>query len=194
MTWSIGTITFFVGLGLIILAVLGGGLEIKEVKIPSLGRFARAATFGIGVALLGLSLMEPEYLQRLSSNLSGHPDKTASRSERTDARPEKTLYFFNSLDPDEESNRVEVLVNGESVGALNIDKVLTTASLTYKTRRLRIEYTIKGAQLVRAGNDIQTFEIVGQGQLEVIDGKRYRLWLDEVVGKQKKVKLQEAAN
>jgi hypothetical protein len=192
MTWSVGTIVFFVGLALMILAVLGGGLEVKEVKIPSMGRIARAVTFGIGLALLGLSLAEPEYLQRLSANLGPHPDKATSRPERTDSRPEKTVYFFNSLDPDEESNRVEVFVNGESVGSLNIEKANPTASITYKTKRLRIEYAIKGAQLIRAGGDIKTFELIGQGQLDVLDGNRYRLWLDKIVGSQKKVMLKEA--
>jgi len=44
------TITFFVGLARDILAILGGGLEIEGSEEPSMGRLARAASFGIGIA------------------------------------------------------------------------------------------------------------------------------------------------
>jgi Putative peptidoglycan binding domain len=47
-------IIFMVGLALIIVAVYGGGLEIKEVKIPTLPLVPRIASFVIGCLLIAL--------------------------------------------------------------------------------------------------------------------------------------------
>jgi hypothetical protein len=173
MTWSIGTVTFLVGLALMVLGILGGGLEIKEVKIPSMGRLARAISFAIGAGLLALSLMTPEYLHRLSSNL------TASSEESTGSvtGQDKSFYLFNVLDPGQESEKVEVIIEGKSVGLLDIDKVKTTAGITYKTKKEAVSYKIKGAQIYKFGTDVRSFQLIGDGILQVVDGARYRLWV-----------------
>ena len=54
MSFSIVSITFLVGLALIVIGLLGGGIEVKEIKIPALGIFPRVVSFGTGIAILAL--------------------------------------------------------------------------------------------------------------------------------------------
>jgi hypothetical protein len=42
MQVDINTGAFFIGLALIVIGIIGGGIEIKEVKIPTLPMFPRA--------------------------------------------------------------------------------------------------------------------------------------------------------
>jgi hypothetical protein len=60
--FSIASITFLVGLALIVIALLGGGFEVKEIKLPVLGIFPRLLSFviGIGTVLVALALFSPE--------------------------------------------------------------------------------------------------------------------------------------
>lgn len=57
---SIISLTFLVGLALIVIAVLGGGLEIKEVKIPTLPAVPRAVTFAVGCILIALCFFDSD--------------------------------------------------------------------------------------------------------------------------------------
>lgn len=59
MLFSIGSITFLVGLALVVIAILGGGIEVKEIKIPALGPFPRVLSFLTGVAILALCIFWP---------------------------------------------------------------------------------------------------------------------------------------
>jgi hypothetical protein len=59
---SIVYITFFVGLALIVVAILGGGIKIKEVEIPQLGTVPRVASFFLGLCLVVLSTSFPQLL------------------------------------------------------------------------------------------------------------------------------------
>lgn len=52
MTFSLYNITFVAGLALIVLGVLGGGLEIKELKINKLSTVSRGASFLLGCILI----------------------------------------------------------------------------------------------------------------------------------------------
>lgn len=60
MSFSIVSITFMVGLALIVIALLGGGIEVKEIKIPALGIFPRVISFTMGIAILALCFFWPE--------------------------------------------------------------------------------------------------------------------------------------
>jgi len=56
MQVDINTGAFFIGLALIVIGIIGGGIEIKEVKIPTLPMFPRAMSFIVGFALVLLCL------------------------------------------------------------------------------------------------------------------------------------------
>jgi hypothetical protein len=60
--FSIVSITFLVGLALIVIALLGGGFEVKEIKLPVLGIFPRLLSFVIGTVLVALALFSPEII------------------------------------------------------------------------------------------------------------------------------------
>jgi hypothetical protein len=60
---SITSITLVAGLVLIVVALLGGGIEVKEVKIPPLPIVPRAASFLVGCLLLGLVLFDRQLLE-----------------------------------------------------------------------------------------------------------------------------------
>jgi hypothetical protein len=62
MSLTIQTLTFLLGCGLVVVAIFGGGLEIKEVKIPTLPVFPRALSATFGCVLVGLALFRPELL------------------------------------------------------------------------------------------------------------------------------------
>ena len=56
MQVDINTGAFFIGLALIVIGIIGGGIEVKEVKIPTLPMFPRAMSFIAGFALVLLCL------------------------------------------------------------------------------------------------------------------------------------------
>lgn len=62
---SIIYITFMVGLALIVVAVIGGGLEIKEFKIPPLPLIPRALSFLLGSILIAVCLFDSSILTNI---------------------------------------------------------------------------------------------------------------------------------
>jgi hypothetical protein len=68
MPISIVSIIILVGLALIVIALLGGGIEVKEIKIPSLQIIPRVLSFFTGCALVALCLFRPDIFQGLNDN------------------------------------------------------------------------------------------------------------------------------
>jgi hypothetical protein len=68
MPISIVSIIIFVGLALIVIALLGGGIEVREIKIPALQIVPRVLSFFTGCALLALCLLRPDIFQGLNDN------------------------------------------------------------------------------------------------------------------------------
>jgi len=62
MPFSTVSITFLVGLALIVVALLGGGFEVKEIKLPVLGILPRMLSFATGTFLLVISVFWPDIL------------------------------------------------------------------------------------------------------------------------------------
>jgi peptidoglycan hydrolase-like protein with peptidoglycan-binding domain len=73
---TILAMTFLVGLALIIVAIFGGGLEIKEVKIPTLPTVPRALSFVAGTVLIVLCLFFPHFFSSLGPAILDKPAPT----------------------------------------------------------------------------------------------------------------------
>lgn len=53
---SIDTMSFILGGLLVAVALLGGGIEVRELKIPSVGRTGRLLSFIVGAGFIGLAI------------------------------------------------------------------------------------------------------------------------------------------
>lgn len=71
---SLQTLAFLLGCGLIVIAIVGGGIEAKEVKVPKLSAIPRllSAVFGIGLVFGAVG--------GLSSHTGGPPDASAANA------------------------------------------------------------------------------------------------------------------
>src|SRR5580704_11377431 len=60
---TISSIVLIAGLALIIVALVGGGIEAKEVKIPQLPIWPRVASFLVGCILIGLVVFDQKLFE-----------------------------------------------------------------------------------------------------------------------------------
>jgi len=75
--------SFILGGALIAAALFGGGLEIKELKLPQIGSVARVLTSVVGITFIGLAM----YL---------HPNPAGSAPTPPDLESKKTTLTFQS--------------------------------------------------------------------------------------------------
>jgi hypothetical protein len=74
---SIPLIAFSVGLALIVISIIGGGLEVKEIKIPNLGLMPRVLSFLMGSVLIAVCLAHPGLLSGDAFSANNKNDLTA---------------------------------------------------------------------------------------------------------------------
>ena len=59
---TLGTLSFVLGAVLLLAGILGGGFEVKELKIPKISGTARALAIVVGLAFVGLAFVSPGQL------------------------------------------------------------------------------------------------------------------------------------
>src|ERR1700759_1292867 len=67
MSITLPTLTFGLGCALLVIAIIGGGWECKEFKIPVRPIFHRALSGMLGAMLVALVLMKPGLIAALSN-------------------------------------------------------------------------------------------------------------------------------
>jgi hypothetical protein len=82
--YDMKAISFIIGAGLVCIGILGGGLEIKELKVPSLKIPTRILSIITGVAFLGIAM----YWQQPSDNLE-KPGSNKSADQRSPSSGEQ---------------------------------------------------------------------------------------------------------
>jgi hypothetical protein len=94
---TIESITLLAGFGLIIVGLVGGGLEVKEVKIPSLSLLPRAASFLIGCALIGLVFLQPGLFSSHDASSAEQPLSSAQNNQLSSNKRELGADIPNLL-------------------------------------------------------------------------------------------------
>ena len=94
---SIPLIAFSVGLALVVISVLGGGLEVKEIKIPNLGLVPRVLSFLLGSVLIVICLAKPGLLSDdVFNGKSGSIVKNSPTPSSQDASNEFSYKIYSS--------------------------------------------------------------------------------------------------
>jgi hypothetical protein len=68
MQITVISVTFLIGLALIVVAIFGGGIEIREIKIPTLPVVSRTLSFLAGLVLVVLCVMFPQIFPNSAAN------------------------------------------------------------------------------------------------------------------------------
>src|SRR5208283_441899 len=155
---NIQLIAFVFGGILLFVGVLGGGFEVKELKIPKVGVGVRLLSGIVDLLFIGLGFSG-------SPEPSPHDGRSDGQSQVVLANaPQDPVEFFltDQLGEDEVSEQVTVLIDGKNVGNLTVNQ-------TYPNSRLRVSVPQPGqhsyAAEATAVFDDQgtTFEYSGAG-------------------------------
>jgi peptidoglycan hydrolase-like protein with peptidoglycan-binding domain len=92
MLTSIASITLLAGLALVVVGLVGGGIEVKEIKIPTLPMVPRAGSFVIGCLLIGLVYLRPDLFSPLQPPaITPQPPTNAQPSTNAEPSPKREL-------------------------------------------------------------------------------------------------------
>jgi hypothetical protein len=161
---SADALLFAVGGLLLVTGLLGGGFELRELKIPKVGRIARVFATGAGIAciILGLGL----------ATLPGTPVAPANAETGPAAAPgpsvaaDETVRFVirDELGDDQVSEQVNVVFDGRHVGDLTVNSEYPDSQLELAVKGAdRHDYTIS-ASSVEYDADGNTVSRDGSGQ------------------------------
>lgn len=171
---TIEFIVFALGALLLLIGVIGGGFELKEIKIPPVGWIARALSSMAGVILIlvGISMVA----QSAPNNQS--PSANPSLNPVEEQSSAVTFKIFDALGPDQLSERVTVLLDGQRVGDLVVNSQSSYAEITVTVPEAgQYSYSVEAMANFFDATTGRTFPYtgVGQGMIQVGNGSSFRL-------------------
>lgn len=148
---------------LLLTGIVGGGFELREIKIPQVGRVARvlSTTAGVALILMGIGMVTTS---------------TANPTE-TQATP-VTFKVFDQLGEGQLSEQVTVLLDGKRVGHLTVSAAFPYSEMTVTVPEAgRYSYTVEAMDYFIDGETGETFSRAGagQGMIQVSEGSVFGL-------------------
>lgn len=183
MTLDIGIISFVFGGLLIILGILGGGFELKELKVSQIKGFSRfmCLTVGLFFIFLGIALEFRDY-----------PGSTLQSSKNDNSR---LMYFTirNQLGEAQISEQVRVVINDKLIGSITVSSEHPSSEISIavpQEGRYSYQLSVTAYFLDEKGNYFE-YSGLGSGYIDVrsgkifsiigqIDGNRWQAWLEEI--------------
>jgi hypothetical protein len=151
MSMSIEALRFVFGAVLLLTGIVGGGFEIKDLKIPKVGWVARVVA-----TLCGLLF--------IVGAIEGRPPQSDP----------VTFTVQDRLGESQISEQVEVLIDGQSKGTLTVNQDYPKASLTVTVQHSgRYGYELRAVAYFEG--DESEWVGVGQGTIQVEPGKTFEL-------------------
>jgi|SRR5882672_10288917 len=169
---SIEIASFVFGGILLFVGVLGGGFELKELKVPKVGTGVRVLA-----AILGLVFITAGFGSR-SENSPKPLDNSDKNLVHAGSLPEEPVEFtlVDDLGQGEVSEQVTILVDGKDIGNL-------TVSQDYPHCKIRVtvphsgqhSYTAEATTVFSGPQGQFRYDGAGQGMIDVQRGKTYSL-------------------
>lgn len=168
---AIEFVVFALGALLLLTGIIGGGFELKEIKIPRVGRVARvlSTTAGVILILMGIGMVaQPSLENQLQPPVSSAEIQPAAA----------TFRIFDELGPNQLSEQVTILLDGKRIGNLTVSSEFPYSEITATVPEAgRYSYSIEATAYFfdAATEDIFLYTGVGQGMIQVDDKSSFTL-------------------
>lgn len=177
---SIDVLAFAFGGVLLLVGILGGGFELKELKIPRVGGIIRLVTLLAGTCFITLGI-------GLNSSVKAPPSQTNIPVVTADAGKPTLLPHSAKEDPieftihdqlgeNEVSEQVTILLDGRRVGTLTISEEYPDAMISVTVPQTgRYSYTAEATTAFVFDGERHQVIGAGQGTINVKPGKSFDL-------------------
>ena len=158
-------LSFVVGGLLILIGIIGGGFEVKELKIPKVAWPTRFAALAVGAFFIGLGANIPDAITEAPFTTPVHAE----------AQP-VTFTIADRLGDGQVSEQVTIVLNGRRVGTLTVNEHYPNSELSVTVPRAgQYSYTAEAAAIFHAEGGLREYFGAGQGVIEVEAGKIFDL-------------------
>jgi hypothetical protein len=195
--WTPQFIGISVGCFLMIVAIMGGGVEVKEIKIPRLSGWARfgSALLGAAIALASSGIRAPDSQAvvyspppAIENASAGTTDQagaeTAEPTQETNSQKAPTepqlppappqpagfVTIIDVLGEGQEYERIDVTLNGETVGRLTIDQSDKVDRLRIPADDSVVRYDLEGRERGFQSEGMITHRLEGRGTITLSPG------------------------
>jgi hypothetical protein len=146
---------------LIVVAILGGGIEARELRIPQIGKWPRVLAGLTGMFFFALGI---GFIPDSPSIGPGPPELV-------------TFKIRDELGEGQVSEQVRVLLNGKEVGYLNVNQDYPASTISVSVPSEGVySYVLEARAFFRDENKQEReFQGSGQGNIEVRKGKIFDL-------------------
>lgn len=174
MTTNIAVFGF--GAILILVAILGGGFELKEFKVPRVGWAPRviAGISGVLFVLWGVGISGPS-AAKVEEAKSYAPTSASALA----AAPENPVEFtiHDEFGQDGRlSEQITISIDGKFVGQLTANQQDPRSMLTVtEPRPGRYSYSLFATKIMNINGTAYRYEGTGQGMITVDQGKKFEL-------------------
>jgi len=168
-------VAFVFGGLLILVSIVGGGFEVRELKIPKVTWVTRvlAGLAGVTFVVMGLGI-EPRQVIAAPSPV---PLAAAVAPPATVAPPSPVDFtIHDQLGAGQVSEQVTVVIDGRRVGTLTINQHYPASSVTVTVPQPgRYSYTVESAAVFDVEGQLWERPGVGQGMIDVQAGQHFDL-------------------
>jgi len=169
------------GGGLLLIAIVGGGLEIREIKIPKVGSGPRILSGLLGALflILGMSIPEqanyPPPVHPVAQTFQ--PVAQASQPVAPSSRRIRFVIYdrlIPAMGALDQSEQVRVRINGRVIGTLTVNRSFPEAELDVSVEKEgQHSFAIEGTAVLPISNPPIQVSCYGTGTIEVAEGDRF---------------------
>ncbi len=164
---SVAVLAFVLGGVLLLTGILGGGFEVKELKIPKVGGGARVLSAATGIVFIVVGVVTAD------ARPDPAPPGPQVNPSPTYASP-ITFTVEDQLGDRQISEKVEVIIDGQLKGTMSVNRDYRDAVLTVTVPHPgRYSYTIRAVAYFEGLDD--EYVGTGQGMINVTAGKKFEL-------------------
>jgi hypothetical protein len=177
---SIELLAFFFGILLLFVAIVGGGFEVRELKVPRVGRIARIVSAVAGVLFLTLGFSGTT-VPEVGGSPVAHADTPIQAPKEPNATPPSPVDFTiqDELGELQITEQITVHIDGRMVGTLTVDAVHPTSTVTVTVPEPgRYNYTLESSTTFDLENGPTEIPGHGRGQIDVKDGSAFSVFYD----------------
>jgi hypothetical protein len=154
---------------LLLIAILGGGFEIRELKVPKVEKIPRvlAGLGGVLFLILGLSV-------------GGVPEtrRDPPLNQPTRVRPPIQFLIFDQLEPRQialgQSEQALIRIDGNPIGTLTVNEHFPKAELNVNvSNQGQHSFAIEATGVFSVNNKLTDVNCYGTGMIDVTAGARF---------------------